>query len=93
MQHAYSIGLIYLASINIVTFITFGIDKWQAKRGKWRVRESVLLWLAAIGGSIGAWTGMQMWHHKTQHNAFRYGVPLIMMLHIALAVTVWLLPE
>ena len=59
--------LIYLAVINVVTFFMYGIDKWKAKKSKWRIRETALLGLAVLGGSIGAWLGMKVWHHKTQH--------------------------
>ena len=84
MQHFLYIALIYLVAINVVTFLTYGIDKWKAKRDKWRVPEATLLWMAAAGGSIGAWLGMKAWHHKTQHNKFRYGIPLILIAQIAL---------
>lgn len=67
----------YLVIINILTFLLYGIDKWKAKRALWRIPESVLLGMAAIGGSIGAWLGMHVWHHKAQHMKFRYGVPAI----------------
>lgn len=89
MHQPYSIALIYLGVINTVTFVVYGIDKWKARHDRWRTSEAALLWLAIAGGSIGAWLGMHVWHHKTQHPKFRYGVPLIMMLHIALAVAVW----
>ena len=80
-----SIGvLIFLAAINIVTFFLYGIDKWKAKRSKWRVPESTLLWCAAFGGSIGALLGMKAWHHKTQHAKFKFGVPAILIAQIAL---------
>ena len=78
------ITLIYLAVINVVTFFTYGIDKWKAKKSKWRIRETALLGLAVLGGSIGAWLGMKVWHHKTLHKKFRYGVPLILIAQIAL---------
>ncbi len=76
--------LIYLAVINSVTFFLYGIDKWKAKRSKWRVPESTLLWWAAFGGSIGALAGMKTWHHKTQHKKFKYGVPAILIAQLAL---------
>lgn len=79
----YKIALIYLALINVVTFFLFGIDKYKAKRAKWRVRESTLLLLSVLGGSIGAWLGMKVWHHKTQHKKFKYGVPFILIVQIA----------
>ena len=82
------IALIYLAIINVITFLLFGIDKIKAKRSKWRVSEAMLLGMAAIGGSIGAWVGMMVWHHKTLHKKFRYGIPLILMVQIGLLVWV-----
>ena len=78
------IALIYLAVINVVTFLMYGIDKWKAKKSKWRIPEATLLMMAVIGGSIGAWLGMKVWHHKTLHKKFRYGVPLILIAQIAL---------
>ena len=59
--------LYYLIVINIVTFLVYGIDKWKAKQGSWRISEATLLILAVIGGSIGALLGMKIWHHKTMH--------------------------
>ena len=87
----------YLIVINIVTFVVYGIDKWRstsgrllptgrkkAKQGSWRISEATLLLLAVIGGSIGALLGMQVWHHKTMHKKFKYGLPLILLAQIAL---------
>ena len=76
----------YLLAVNIVTFLLYGIDKYKAKKGKWRISESKLLTMAAIGGSIGAWAGMRLWHHKTMHKKFKYGIPVIIILQVALAV-------
>ena len=84
-----SILLIYLAIINVVTFFVYGIDKWKAKRAKWRIPEATLLGMAALGGSIGAWLGMKTWHHKTLHKKFKYGIPLILFVQIALLI--WLI--
>ena len=78
------IVLIYLAVINVVTFFMYGVDKWKAKKSKWRIREATLLGLAVLGGSIGAWLGMKVWHHKTMHKKFKYGLPLILLAQIAL---------
>ena len=74
----------YLVVINLVSFMMFGIDKYKARRGQWRISEATLLAVAAIGGSIGAWMGMKVWHHKTLHSKFRYGVPIMLLAHIAL---------
>ena len=78
------IVLIYLVVINVVTFFMYGVDKWKAKKSKWRVREAALLGLAVLGGSIGAWLGMKVWHHKTLHKKFKFGVPAIIIVQIAL---------
>ena len=103
------IVLIYLVTINVVTFVMYGIDKWKAvslreqsqtrlnsaerkqlrpkvkaKKSKWRIREAALLGLTVLGGSIGAWLGMKVWHHKTLHKKFRYGVPAIIIIQLSL---------
>ena len=78
--------LIYLAVINVVTFFMYGIDKWKAKKSKWRIRETALLGLAVLGGSMGAWLGMKVWHHKTQHKKFRFGVPAIIIIQLSIIV-------
>ena len=75
-----------LLAVNIATFLLYGIDKYKAKKSKWRISEATLLTMAAIGGSIGALAGMRLWHHKTMHKKFKYGIPLIIILQVALAV-------
>ena len=74
----------YLLAINAVTFIVYGIDKYKAKKAKWRISEATLLLLAVLGGSVGAWVGMKVWHHKTMHKKFKYGIPAILLIQIAL---------
>ena len=76
--------LLYIVLINILTFFIYGIDKLKAKKSKWRVPENTLIGMAIIGGSIGAWLGMKIWHHKTLHKKFKYGVPLILVAQTAL---------
>jgi len=82
------IVLTFLAVVNVVTFFLYGIDKRKAKRSKWRVQESTLLWWAVFGGSIGALLGMRVWHHKTQHKKFKYGVPAILIAQIAITIMI-----
>lgn len=74
----------YLLAVNAVTFIVYGIDKYKAKKTKWRISEATLLLLAVLGGSVGAWVGMKVWHHKTMHKKFKYGIPAILLIQIAL---------
>ena len=74
----------YLVIINIITFLVYGIDKWKARKTMWRIREASLLMLAVLGGSIGAWLGMKVWHHKTQHKKFRYGIPAIIIIQLVI---------
>ena len=76
---------IIIVIINIVTFIIYGIDKYKAKKGKWRIPENSLIGLAIIGGSIGAYLGMRVWHHKTMHLKFKYGIPLIIVIQLIAA--------
>ena len=75
----------YLLAINAVTFIVYGIDKYKAKKAKWRISEATLLLLAVLGGSIGAWIGMKVSStYKTMHKKFKYGIPAILLIQIAL---------
>lgn len=73
-------------TLNLLTFIIYGIDKLKAKKAKWRISETTLLLLAVIGGSIGAWLGLQVWRHKTQHKKFYIGIPLILTLQVVATV-------
>ena len=70
-------------AINVLTFAVYGVDKRKARRGRWRVPEAMLLGLAALGGSVGAWLAMQIFRHKTQKKKFRYGVPILFVLQVA----------
>ena len=75
-----------LLTLNLLTFIIYGIDKFKAKKAKWRIPESTLILLALLGGSIGAWLGMKAWRHKTQHAKFYIGIPLIISGQIILLI-------
>ncbi len=79
----------FIAILNVITFLIYAIDKWKAKKNRWRIPESILLLLAVLGGSIGAWMGMKIWHHKTMHKKFKYGIPLIMILQIGMLLYLW----
>ena len=86
MDSLHQLTLYYLAAINVITFLIYGIDKWKAKKHKWRSSESTLLMLAVIGGSVGAWIGMKTWHHKSLHKKFKYSIPFILTLPLALMI-------
>ena len=76
---------IYLFVVNVAAFILYGVDKHRAKKGAWRIPEKVLLGIAVIGGSAGALAGMSYFHHKTRHRRFKYGLPIILLVHLLLA--------
>lgn len=77
---------VYLLAVNLLAFAVYGWDKWRSKvQGARRVPEKTLFLLAIVGGSVGAVLGMRVWHHKTRHWYFRYGLPAILLLQLALA--------
>ena len=69
--------------MNLIGFTIMGIDKSKARKQKWRIRESTLFIVAALGGSIGSITGMYAFRHKTKHTSFVVGMPLILFIQIA----------
>lgn len=81
--------IIYLIIINLIAFFAMFIDKKKAQKGKWRIKESTLLILALIGGSIGAISGMYIFHHKTQKPRFYIGFPIIIILQILVIVAIF----
>lgn len=68
----------YLLIINAAGFLLMLVDKWKAKKNRWRIRESTLLIVAALGGSVGSLAGMYLFRHKTLHLKFTVGIPLIL---------------
>lgn len=77
---------IYFVIVNIITFAMYGIDKKRAVKNQWRIPENTLLGAAFIGGSFGAFAGMQVFRHKTKHGMFRILVPAYMIVHIIIIV-------
>lgn len=78
--------LLYILIINAAAFLLMLADKRKAKKNRWRIPEATLMGVAAIGGSLGAILGMRLFRHKTKHPKFSVGLPLILTLHIMLAV-------
>lgn len=62
--------LLLAIPLNFINFLLFGYDKFQAKRGGWRIPERVLLGLSLLGGGIGGLAGMLTFRHKTRKNIF-----------------------
>ena len=79
---------VYLLLMNLWGFASMGLDKQRARRGKWRVPEKTLFLVALLGGSLGSTVGMHVFHHKTKHWYFSYGLPVIFLAQAAVAV--WL---
>ena len=78
----------YLLIINALGFLLMLVDKWKARKNRWRVRESTLLLIAALGGSVGSLLGMYLFRHKTLHLKFTVGIPVILAGQCVLAVVV-----
>ncbi|MCD7826777.1 MAG: DUF1294 domain-containing protein [Clostridiaceae bacterium] len=77
--------LCYFIFINLLGFALMGIDKGRAKRKQWRISEKGLFLAAILGGSAGSILGMRMFHHKTKHWYFVWGMPAILLLQLAAA--------
>lgn len=76
----------YLLLVNLAGFLLMGLDKRRARRGAWRISSEKALFLPAVlGGSLGAIVGMRTFRHKTRHWYFRYGLPALLAVQLALA--------
>lgn len=73
----------YLVIVNIIGFVLMGIDKKRAIRGAWRISEGSLFLTAFLGGALGCTLGMHHFHHKTRHWYFRFGLPAIFLVELA----------
>lgn len=80
-----SLLLLYFAAVNMAGLFLMGLDKHKAKKHLWRIPESTLFIVAIIGGSIGCIIGMYAFRHKTRHWYFVYGLPVILLIQIAIA--------
>ena len=61
---------IYLLIINLISFITFFIDKRKSIKNKWRIRENTLHLLSLVGGVYGSIVAMLLFRHKTKKPKF-----------------------
>lgn len=80
--------LAYLAIINALGFLFMRLDKQKARKNKRRIPEKLLLAVSAIGGSFGTFFCMQKYRHKTRHDEFTIGVPLMMAAHVIIIVLI-----
>ncbi|MCM1414657.1 MAG: DUF1294 domain-containing protein [bacterium] len=83
-MNSFDLILSYVAIVNLVSFAMMGIDKRKAKKRAFRIPEATLFVLAVIGGSLGSVIGMHLFHHKTRHWYFLYGMPVILVIQILL---------
>lgn len=77
--------LTYLLTVNAAGFILMLADKYRARKKLWRISEATLMLSAVLGGSVGCLLGMYLVRHKTKHLKFTVGIPVILVLQIALA--------
>ncbi len=74
----------YFSAISLITAIVTVLDKHRAKKGGWRIPEATLFILALVGGSVSEYAVMRLIRHKTLHKRFMVGLPLIIVLQLAL---------
>lgn len=83
-----SVALLYIFILCVITGALFAIDKLQAINSNWRIPESVLLFFAATGGTIGGMVSMCLCHHKTQKPVFNTGLPLMMIAQMMILILI-----
>ena len=80
---------VYLGIVNVAGFILPAVDKRRAKKDRWRIRESTLFLISALGGSVAMYISMRLFHHKTKHKRFMIGIPVIIVLQLGAVFAVW----
>lgn len=66
----------------MIGLLSMGIDKRRAIHHQYRISEKMLFMIAIVGGSLGSWIGMYVFHHKTKHWYFVIGMPLLLIIQI-----------
>lgn len=74
---------VYFLAVNLIGFAIMGYDKYKAKKNGWRIKEKTLFTIAFIGGALGVLLGMRNFHHKSKKNEFKIGIPLLLVLNLA----------
>ena len=85
--------IVYFAVANLFGFASMGMDKYRAQNHKWRISEAMLFFCAIIGGSIGSIIGMKFFRHKTKHKKFTIGLPIILLIQIAIVIYLIVSPQ
>lgn len=80
----FNIFVLYLIVLNLVGFFIMLIDKKRAIKNQWRISEKALIGISIIGGSIGMLAGMNTFRHKTKHKKFTIGIPVILVIQVAI---------
>ena len=80
---------VYLGIVNVAGFILPAVDKRRAKKDRWRIRESTLFLISALGGAVAMYISMRLFHHKTKHKRFMIGIPVIIVLQLGAVFAVW----
>ena len=81
--------ILYFLTINALGFLLMLVDKHKARKNRWRIPEATLMGVAALGGSIGSLIGMYTVRHKTKHPKFTVGIPMILIVQLAVAYFVY----
>lgn len=82
-------ALLYLLAVNLAGAGLAALDKWKARRGRWRVPEKTLFLFCFLGGCPGVYLAMRLCRHKTLHKRFMWGIPAIFLLQLALAAALY----
>lgn len=80
----FNIFVLYLIVLNLVGFFIMLVDKNRAIKNQWRISEKALIGISIIGGSIGMLAGMNTFRHKTKHKKFTIGIPVILVIQVAI---------
>lgn len=87
-MNSFDLILLYIVIVNLISLVTMAVDKRKAQKRAFRIPEATLFVLAIIGGSLGSIIGMHLFHHKTRHWYFLYGMPVILALQVILVLAV-----
>ncbi|WP_236717622.1 DUF1294 domain-containing protein [Rummeliibacillus stabekisii] len=76
--------IIYFIVISFIGFVTMGVDKRKAIYKQWRIPEKRLWFIAMVGGAVGTWLGMMVFHHKSRRIHFVIGFTVLAIIDISI---------